>query len=170
MTKICSSCKTEKTLDNFSKDKNRKDGIYTQCKTCVSEYWKHYYKENHERRLTNQRKASYKWRHAHPEAKAADAKRWNEKNRKRKAHYASTRRAQKESNGIYEIRDSELKKLYASPCFYCGKYAKIDADHVIPISRGGQHSIGNLVPSCRSCNTSKNNKTIMEWRKSRQKL
>ncbi|WP_203620386.1 HNH endonuclease [Streptomyces sp. SID8499] len=36
-------------------------------------------------------------------------------------------------------------------------------DHVIPLSRGGQHAEGNLVPACKSCNSSKGDKLLIEW-------
>jgi 5-methylcytosine-specific restriction endonuclease McrA len=65
---------------------------------------------------------------------------------------------------LYAISKKEIAKLYASPCFYCGSIKKIQADHVMPISRGGKHSIGNLVPACQPCNLNKKDKTIMEWR------
>lgn len=37
-------------------------------------------------------------------------------------------------------------------------------DHVVPLSRGGTHSVGNLLPACRSCNLSKGKKFLTEWR------
>ena len=36
--KICSNCKIEKTLIDFSKDKNRPDGLRCQCKECNKQY------------------------------------------------------------------------------------------------------------------------------------
>jgi len=75
------------------------------------------------------------------------------------------RRAQKLNNGTYKISKKELVRLYNSPCFYCGSGENVEADHVVPISRGGQHSIGNLVPACRACNRSKHNKLLIEWKK-----
>jgi 5-methylcytosine-specific restriction endonuclease McrA len=41
-------------------------------------------------------------------------------------------------------------------CFYCAGPHEHD-DHFIPISRGGTNELGNLVPACASCNTSKRN-------------
>ena len=75
------------------------------------------------------------------------------------------RRANLDAAKLYVVSKKQMKKLYDSPCFYCGSFQRIQADHVIPISRGGKHSIGNLVPACAKCNMSKHNKTIMEWRK-----
>ncbi len=36
-------------------------------------------------------------------------------------------------------------------------------DHVIPLSRGGKHALDNVVPACRGCNTSKNDRLPSEW-------
>lgn len=56
-----------------------------------------------------------------------------------------------------------------SRCAYCGKQLpkdSIDAtiDHVIPKTKGGRNNIENLLPCCRSCNTSKGVKTLEEYR------
>ena len=34
LTKVCSSCKKEKSADKFYSDKAHKDGLSTRCKTC----------------------------------------------------------------------------------------------------------------------------------------
>jgi hypothetical protein len=39
-------------------------------------------------------------------------------------------------------------------------------DHVVPLEQGGADDITNLVPSCRSCNASKRDRTPDQWRKS----
>lgn len=47
-------------------------------------------------------------------------------------------------------------------CVYCGEPATTQ-DHVIPLSRGGDDGIENVVPACRSCNSSKKDKLPSEW-------
>ncbi len=42
-------------------------------------------------------------------------------------------------------------------CQYCGAQAE-NLDHVMPKSRGGQHSWDNVVASCRRCNSRKENR------------
>lgn len=43
-------------------------------------------------------------------------------------------------------------------CVYCGHGLAIEAatlDHVVPLSQGGSHALGNLVTACRPCNQRK---------------
>jgi hypothetical protein len=46
-------------------------------------------------------------------------------------------------------------------CAYCGgrfAEAELTVEHIIPVSRGGQHTWTNVVTACRSCNTRKGNR------------
>ncbi len=53
-------------------------------------------------------------------------------------------------------------------CFYCGRwtnpYETLEIDHIRPKSRGGTDDIDNLVPSCTTCNKSKGDQLLEEWR------
>ena len=76
------------------------------------------------------------------------------------------RRRQKLSqNGVFKVTVKELRRIRSRPCVYCGATKKVEVDHVIPLDRGGPHSIGNLAPACSRCNRSKSNLFITEWRK-----
>jgi 5-methylcytosine-specific restriction endonuclease McrA len=44
-------------------------------------------------------------------------------------------------------------------CQYCGTGKELTLDHIIPSSRGGQHTWINLVTACKSCNTRKGDYT-----------
>jgi len=48
-------------------------------------------------------------------------------------------------------------------CAYCwASDVKLTKDHLIPITRGGQHTIDNIVPACQPCNTRKKNHSMLE--------
>lgn len=50
-------------------------------------------------------------------------------------------------------------------CQYCGvRGTKLECDHKHPVARGGSHDDENLVTACRTCNRSKRDKLITEWR------
>jgi 5-methylcytosine-specific restriction endonuclease McrA len=36
-------------------------------------------------------------------------------------------------------------------------------DHVVPLGRGGASTRGNVVPSCKACNTKKRHLLPVEW-------
>ena len=55
-----------------------------------------------------------------------------------------------------------------SVCTYCDEswegWKTSAGDHVVPLSRRGSDRVDNLVPCCRSCNSSKNNRLLhVEW-------
>lgn len=50
-----------------------------------------------------------------------------------------------------------ITEFYGGLCAYCQSQPWVDIDHFIPTSRGGTHSPGNVVPACKSCNSSKKN-------------
>lgn len=60
--KKCATCKQEKSLEEFNKNKTRKDGYQTLCKECNRERSKKYYIENidkHKKAISNRK---YKYR------------------------------------------------------------------------------------------------------------
>ena len=55
-------------------------------------------------------------------------------------------------------------------CAYCGAAdGPLQKDTMLPISRGGRYTVGNVVPACRSCNASKCNAELTGWMR-RKKL
>lgn len=54
---------------------------------------------------------------------------------------------------------------YRHCCAYCKKRSVVlHREHVIPLARGGRHSVGNIVPACPPCNFRKRTKLLSEWR------
>jgi hypothetical protein len=55
-TKQCPKCKEIKSLESFTRDRNRPDGRYPQCKTCRAEYTKTWNRENRAKRREVERR------------------------------------------------------------------------------------------------------------------
>ena len=45
---------------------------------------------------------------------------------------------------------------------YCGSNNRLTLDHVIPVSKGGEHKWNNVVTACESCNQRKRDRTPHE--------
>lgn len=61
----------------------------------------------------------------------------------------------------------KAKAFFNNECAYCGKKLKrLTQDHVIPLSKGGTYTADNIIPACKSCNSSKHDKDFEEWYKS----
>ena len=57
------------------------------------------------------------------------------------------------------------KILQNGKCRYCGKVfspSEITMDHIVPLSRGGKSTKGNIVPCCKECNNKKKYLTPVE--------
>lgn len=179
--KTCRVCKQSFALDNFHKRSSAKDGLRSECKECHKADARKWIAENPERNRARVkawlaenkeqnkiRRTSYfaEYRAANKERDSVRHSNWKKENKVLVSHYTQKRRAILVQNGVFDISKKELQRLYSSCCTYCGSDTDITLDHVIPIIRGGRHSLGNIVPACKSCNFTKQARTIMEWRKS----
>jgi hypothetical protein len=52
---------------------------------------------------------------------------------------------------------------FSNCCAYCGQEGDMQIEHVEPICDGGLHNIGNIVPACWSCNSSKRANKMESW-------
>jgi 5-methylcytosine-specific restriction endonuclease McrA len=93
----------------------------------------------------------------------AATKKRRKKNPEQFQNWYNTYRARKKA-GSYFISPKDLRKLSTAKCAYCGSSDNLEIDHIIPLSRGGTHSIGNITKACRQCNASKSDRLVMEWR------
>ena len=67
-----------------------------------------------------------------------------------------------------ELRESQWwkRRLAKGVCNYCGRPTppkELTMDHIVPVSRGGKSTRGNVAPCCKECNTAKNQLLPMEW-------
>lgn len=59
----------------------------------------------------------------------------------------------------------ETKEYFGHKCAYCGEAKELVIEHAIPINKTylGEHRLGNLVPSCKECNSAKASKDFREF-------
>ena len=76
------------------------------------------------------------------------------------------------SNGTMNMRtifdDEKIKIQTGSICNYCGSSENLTMDHIFPKHSGGEDVAENLVVACRTCNSSKGKKDLMEWMHNRE--
>ena len=84
------------------------------------------------------------------------------------AHHIHESDLKKEKNKARELRHSQWWKRRCAKgvCGYCmGKTPpdELTMDHIVPISRGGKTTKGNVIPACKECNNKKKQLLPMEW-------
>ncbi len=67
-----------------------------------------------------------------------------------------------------QLRESQWWKrcLAKGICHYCKcptPPKELTMDHIVPVSRGGRSTKGNVVPACKECNNKKKQLLPMEW-------
>jgi 5-methylcytosine-specific restriction endonuclease McrA len=66
-------------------------------------------------------------------------------------------KANAEINDLTTTQWREIKAAFRYRCVYCGKKPRVlTLDHITPLSKKGNHTVANVIPACRSCNSSKN--------------
>lgn len=71
------------------------------------------------------------------------------------------------ANGFSISRRENVLATSGGVCWYCGKpltMKTLTIDHVEPVSMGGSNHPRNLVPSCKSCNCKKKDRTMDDFR------
>lgn len=114
MSKTCTKCKENKSLESFSKRKLSKDGKCSRCKSCMNSVNDSWYKKNKEkhnlaaaiRYKANPEKykiAASKWQRENPEKFRNYQTRWEQENSKyRKEYFASWHQENSERRAFQE--------------------------------------------------------------------
>ncbi|HEX2866540.1 MAG TPA: HNH endonuclease signature motif containing protein [Ignavibacteriales bacterium] len=109
------------------------------------------------------------WRTENKDKVMANAKKWRVEN-KDKIREIWKRATRKRLNILKNINSEltqeqweETLSYFSGKCAYCGNNSQIEKDHLIPITKGGQHVKSNVVPACKSCNSSKHNLEFDAW-------
>lgn len=114
-TKQCTKCNRDKPLDEFHKDRTRRDGHAGQCKACKRAYRNSRYRKDRSRELSQQRR----YRSTHKEKIAAGQK------RRRQQRPGRVRRISRSSTlkQRYGITAQDYNRMLASQngvCAVCG--------------------------------------------------
>lgn len=124
------------------------------------------------------REYARKRRRENPEAARAASRRWSAKNPGRMAaicrayakanpevfrRAARLRRARKAmvATTLTNAEWTEALAVFNGACAYCLRADRpLTQDHMVPISRGGPHSLENIVPACGPCNSRKGDRSM----------
>ena len=115
----CTHCGTGKALEEFRRDRSKRDGLRTRCRTCethVQQVWYRVHSEKAKARVKD-------WRKANPERCRAYSRKWSGANRAkarastREWHAANRDRVNARRRALYatnpdKARASELRRRY----------------------------------------------------------
>lgn len=133
------------------------------------------------------------WRALNPEGNNARVQAWREQNRERLEEYnRRTKESRAESTKAWAAKNREKKRdqwrryharklgapgrgmtaddwaqiqeVFCGLCAYCLRpCANPEQDHVVALTLGGAHDPENIVPACKSCNSAKRDRTLLQW-------
>jgi len=194
--KICSKCKAEKPLTDFSKNSSASDGIRSRCRSCVADYrsaskarideYNDDYRAKNMLRINEQR-AKYRAESKEKRAnyyelnKARIRKQASEYYEQNKEKYNARdrgRRARVKNAEGNHTSDDVISIFVAqrglcanckTKLFKSGKQ-KYHVDHIMPLALGGSNWPSNLQCLCPPCNHSKAAKSPEAWAKQQGKL
>lgn len=95
--------------------------------------------------------------HYRSSEEALARKRWSQS--KRRSYQSIS--AELFSIEINQFSELYWNSLYGQPCYMCKEATADCVDHIVPLSEGGYHVWWNFAPICRPCNSSKNNKHLI---------
>jgi len=161
----CTKCGVEfpATAEYFCRNKSKKNRLNSECKTCASENARRWAQANPEKHRENARR----WAQANPEK----ARRRYQVNPEKVRENVRRRRSRKHSlphTFTVETWEACLNYFHGC-CAYCGAqrdfWSPLHQDHYIPLTTPDCPGTipTNIVPACRTCNSSKKDANPLEW-------
>lgn len=171
-TRVCRDCENEYPITDYHVDSRAPSGRRTQCKWCRSGKMKEWYEANRERQSGRQ-----------AQRRVDDIEKIREQDRQRyyrnkpkrlelAKEHTHIRRARMKG-GVWErgVTERALRKRDGDKCCYCLKIMSFETivdhqynpdratvEHVVPISKGGDHTMANTRLACWECNIRRGNR------------
>lgn len=171
--KMCNKCREVLPKESFPLYSTGKDGYASKCKPCKSQQARDSYDPGKEKERTKpfleQRYAQKKIYYYANRVKLSEQKKEYRKtdNAKIIKQYSNEKRrtAKQALEANFTKRQwQSCQAHFNNRCCYCGgKQDIMSMDHFIPLSKGGEWTVNNIVPSCMSCNSSKRQRDFFKW-------
>ncbi len=189
MMKRCARCGQEKPVEEFHRNKRMADGYAQYCKTCQAQAAREYYlrhaaqvkekskayrerdpeataqmrRREYERHAETYRERARKWTEDHPERVRENKRRYRQERPDVWRKHNTLRRARRKGATVGEVNFEEIVARDGGRCWICGRPVTEETrqfDHVIPLSKGGEHSTRNIRLACQFCNYSKHDRLV----------
>ena len=182
--KVCSKCKKILVANemNFNKDKRGKYKLKANCKICKKKYEEEYLKTENGKRVQKEKTKKYQ----QSEKGKKSLERYYQNNREEKLEYQrkytqqnpnikfneNSKRRQLEEiqgDGISKEQWLEMMEFFDWKCAYSDKYLggslnkDRTIDHIVPLSKDGEHEIWNCVPMLKQLNSKKRISNMEDW-------
>lgn len=139
------------------------------CRKHYNQQWRAINKDKVAEYRERDKESIAKWKQEHKEDISAYNKQYRLDNKHRDIYKVSKARNKAMRRGA-ETDDSVRDFKFDSECMYCGIQVKTTGniydpayrtmEHIIPIAKGGAHTLANLGTACRQCNISKKDKLL----------
>jgi 5-methylcytosine-specific restriction endonuclease McrA len=162
--RLCTKCGTYKGQPQF-RLRTRDGALNSWCTGCENAKNRRWHVDNEEK----SRAQSAAWRIANPERtrEIVEAYRLRDRDRylalaRKNARIRRARLLKAEGRGITLEVEQRIFDSTSGLCNYCDDEATA-IDHFFPISKGGPDDEDNLVPACKTCNSSKHDSHPVAW-------
>jgi 5-methylcytosine-specific restriction endonuclease McrA len=185
--KECSQCVEVFTLEEFPVDERSADRHSSECLYCSRIRTSALAKASYDKDPETWKARGRKWRSENRDWTNQYAKEYGKANREKRNEYLRgwfkrnpgmakiyrhQREARKRDAAGFFTKEQLIARIefYGGLCYLCGCdwYAlpKVNQtiDHVIPLNGGGSQWSANLRPACRSCNSSKSDTPLSEYK------
>ena len=164
--KVCACCKQTKLIEEFNKDRQKKDGLTSYCKSCNSLKNSSFYARTKKTSKTNVKRGKLTvneyasiWRNENKETVKKARDRWASKNTHKLREKGMRRyisQTQQTPKWLNLGHKAEIEGFY----FFCQLFKGYQVDHIVPIrgkSVSGMHVPWNLQVLTAEQNRAKSN-------------